>query len=30
MKDCDLLFIRLDKNRDGKVEYYEIEDEFKL
>ena len=30
MKDCDLLFIRLDKNRDGKVDFYEIEDEFKI
>lgn len=26
-KDSDLLFIRLDRNRNGKVEYWEIEDE---
>ena len=26
-KDADLLFIRLDKNRDGKVDYCEFEDE---
>ena len=26
-KDSDLLFIRLDKNRDGKVDYCEFEDE---
>ena len=27
IKDSDLLFIRLDRNRNGKVEYWEIEDE---
>ena len=26
-KDSDLLFIRLDRNRNGKVEYWEIDDE---
>ena len=26
-KETDLLYIRLDKNRDGKIEYSEIEDE---
>ena len=26
-KNADLLFIRLDKNRNGKIDYYEIEDE---
>ena len=26
-KDADLLFIRLDKNRNGKIEYKEVEDE---
>ena len=26
-KDSDLLFIRLDRNRNGKIEYSEIEDE---
>ena len=26
-KDLDLLFIRLDKNRNGKIDYKEIEDE---
>ena len=26
-KDADLLFIRLDKNRNGKIDYREIEDE---
>ena len=28
-KDADLLYIRLDKNRNGKIEYSEIEDEIK-
>ena len=27
MKDCNLLFIRLDKNRDGKVDYEEFKEE---
>ena len=27
--DSDLLFIRLDKNRDGTVDFNEFEDEFK-
>ena len=26
-KDADLLFIRLDKNRNGKIDYREVEDE---
>ena len=26
-KDADLLFIRLDKNRNGKIDYKEVEDE---
>ena len=26
-KDVDLLFIRLDKNRNGKIDYREVEDE---
>ena len=26
-KDADLLYIRLDKNRDGKIDFFEIEDE---
>jgi hypothetical protein len=26
-KDSDLLFIRLDRNRNGKVEYWEMEEE---
>ena len=26
-READLLFIRLDKNRNGKIDYYEIEDE---
>ena len=28
-RDCDLLFIKLDKNRNGKIELYEVEDEIK-
>ena len=28
-RDCDLLFIKLDRNRNGKVELYEIEEEIK-
>ena len=27
IKDADLLFIRLDKNRNGKIDYREVEDE---
>ena len=27
MREADLLFIRLDKNRNGKIEFYEVEDE---
>ena len=27
-KDADLLFIRLDKKRNGKIDYPEVEDEF--
>ena len=26
-RDADLLFIRLDKNRNGKIEFFEVEDE---
>ena len=26
-READLLFIRLDKNRNGKIDYYEVEDE---
>ena len=26
-KDADLLFIRLDKNRNGKIDYREVDDE---
>ena len=26
-RDADLLFIRLDKNRNGKIDYFEVEDE---
>ena len=26
-KDADLLFIRLDKNRNGKIDFREVEDE---
>ena len=26
-READLLFIRLDKNRNGKIDYFEVEDE---
>ena len=26
-KDADLLFIRLDKNRNGKIDFREVDDE---
>ena len=26
-RDADLLFIRLDKNRNGKIDFREVEDE---
>ena len=29
-KTCNLLFLKLDKNRDGKVDICEFEDEFKI
>ena len=28
IKDANLLFIRFDKNRDGKIDYCEFEEEF--
>ena len=27
IRDADLLFIRLDKNRNGKIDFFEVEDE---